>query len=1161
MRAFNTKLSHILAASAITLVTANAALADDSEIYLGGLSANEGVRPNILFIVDTSGSMSSIVDTPKPPYNPAETYVDRGCSSGRVYWRLGSGSPPACSSTNRFPVTMNNCAAATSAFAASGSWTGKAAMWNSSNSQRSWQDLRGGVSTEPVECEVDAGLHGPNSNPALIWAKNGSNTNKWSSVAPGIGWSARSAYTLYTSNWLNWYYAPASAFQQTRLEVVQEVATNLANSIDGVNLGLMRYSNNGGSGSADSWAEGGMIKHAVENIATSRAAIVSTVNSFNPAGWTPLSETLYEAGQYFQGRNVDYGLNSREVSGGAIVPSVLSSRLAADPSRYRSPIEYACQKNHIIYLTDGLPTQDNSADAKIESQIGKSCTGTGSGRCLDDMAEYLYQQDLNPNLAGKQNVVTHTIGFGPDISGDFLDVTATKGGGQSYTADNVANLTVALQNIVSEILNVNVTFTAPTISINAFNRARTLDDLYVSVFSPDERVRWFGNLKKYRLSGNVIVDANNSAAVDPATGFIREGARSFWSVTPDGPVTADGGAASRLPAHASRNVYTSLSGADLSSPANRVARTNTALTDAVLGISGIAGDPTRDEVIDWVRGRDVKDEDADSDTTETRRAMGDPMHTRPAVVTYGGTTGSPDAHDAVIFVPTNEGLLHAINVNTGDELWAFAPAEMLPRFVTLFDNAPAPAKNYGIDGDVSVVTLDLNLDGVISASAGDKVYAYFGLRRGGSVYYGLDVTDRNNPRLLWRRNSADLPGLGEAWSTPLAGRVIVQGAAQNAEHLVLVLSGGYDPAQENYNYVADTVGKRLFMIDAISGAVLWYAGDAASSANLRLSAMTNSIPANVTPLDTTGDGFLDRIYAADTGGQVWRFDIFNNQPASSLVTGGVIARLGAAGVTGATIADTRRFYNAPDVALIARRLQAPYYNIAIGSGYRGHPLHTATRDRFYSIRDKRPFERLTQLQYDAITPVLDGGLINITDSMSTPVPSTAAGWKLELRASGGWSGEKVLADSVTVNNVILFPTYEPVVSNTTLACGGAVGFNRAYALRVDDGDSTIDFNNDGVQDLSDRSQQLAQSGIAPEVAVSFTLNQDPTTDPDPDFDGDGIPNSSDPDDDNDGIPDDQDNDDETPPGGGSVCKIGLEVLSRCVRPEGTQRSYWRRPGD
>ena len=82
--------------------------------------------------------------------------------------------------------------------------------------------------------------------------------------------------------------------------------------------------------------------------------------------------------------------------------------------------------------------------------------------------------------------------------------------------------------------------------------------------------------------------------------------------------------------------------------------------------------------------------------------------------------------------------------------------------------------------------------------------------------------------------------------------------------------------------------------------------------------------------------------------------------ASNLVTGGVLASLGNADQGTHPNSSTRRFYQSPDVSLVRLRGAAPYFNIAIGSGWRGHPMNTDTQDRFYSVRDYQPFATLTQ---------------------------------------------------------------------------------------------------------------------------------------------------------------------------------------------------------
>ena len=376
------------------------------------------------------------------------------------------------------------------------------------------------------------------------------------------------------------------------------------------------------------------------------------------------------------------------------------------------------------------------------------------------------------------------------------------------------------------------------------------------------------------------------------------------------------------------------------------------------------------------------------------------------------------------------------------------------------------------------------------------------MRAGGNRYFALDVTDRNDPRLLWSIGATELPGVGQSWSPPTIARVSVgTGGSANtsAERFVLIFGGGYDTGQETQPYKTDAVGNRIFMVDAESGNRLWFGGGAGTGTpDVTFAKMTNSIPGRIRVIDTDGDLFADRMYAADMGGRVWRFDITNGQPAASLVAGGVIAQLGVGSNSPAPgNADNRRFYNAPDVALIQRRAEDPYYNIAIGSGYRGHPLDAVTQDRFYAIRDKMPYARLTQAQYNAVTPLLDSDLVDITaDPAGSTVMPIHAGWKFVLPAQAGRAGEKVLAEATTVNNVLLFTTFQPLPPSGTDPCYPA-NINRAYAMRADTGKPALDFNDDGVTDNSDISVDLRQTGIVGDITVALIrqANQDPNSPP------------------------------------------------------------------
>ncbi len=1120
----------LLTTTAVAVITVAAtfspARADETEIFTGVPDIASGARPNILFIIDTSGSMAGEITT-QEPYDPSETYSG-DCSSNRVYFRSGSDAPPDCGGA-WVPASSFYCDAARDPLDTVGYYLAdRAARWDSSSrtsSKRKWRSLKSG-SSNYVECRADAGIHGNGTDTTRLWAADGSNGPWTSSSGQQISWNANDItnYTFFSANYLNWYHGDRITIR-TRLQIVQEVATQTIDQLaaaDKVNVGLMRYSHNTTDGcSSDSPAQGGMVVVAMDEVGNNADAMKAAIAAFNAGGCTPLTESLFEAYRYLSGGPVTFGLTSRTAPG-TLFPSVTDSRLPApDAGTYASPLTGSCERNFIVLLTDGLPTADNAADASIVGLTGAACvdqmagqswSGKGSlendGQCLDEIARYMYENDLRSATAGNQNVTTYAIGFGPEVAQGtaLLQTTASSGGGKYYTAGDTAELTVVLTDIIRNILSINTTFTAPAVSVNAFNRTQNLNDLYVTVFRPSESYFWPGNIKKYRLAADgTIMDATGDPAVDITTGFFRTTAQSFWTAGIDGDDVALGGASNELPVPADRKVYTNTgTDEDLTAEENQVTVANAAINAALLGLN--TGDPPgRDALIEWLRGADVADTDGDSDVSEARRQMGDPMHGRPATVIYGGTTTAPDLDDGVIFAVTNEGYLHAVDVNDGAELWAYMPRDLLGRAAALYEDDAISERVWGLDGNVRLFKYDVNEDGIVDADDGDRVLLFIGMRRGGSDYYGLDVTDREVPELLWKigpneSGSQQLPGAGQSWSTPAVARVDVGGATQNEQKLVLIFGGGYDTVQDNGPYATDSQGNRVFMVDALSGSLLWYAGDG-SDADLQLAAMTHSIPADVRVVDITGDGFVDRIYTGDMGGRIWRFDIFNGNDPDDLVTGRVFASLGNAHLGSHPAATTRRFYGSPDVAFLSSGGQN-WVNLAIGSGYRGHPLDLGTQDRFYSLRDYAPFTRLTQAEHNAIGAITeaDTGLIDVSSDINTTIPTGAKGWRFDLKASGSWSGEKSLAEARTFQNVVQFSTYEPNVDETfsSSSCSPAVGTNRLYAVSAFTG-APVKMKNrdnpaeppDSPDSPEDRYEQLVQGGIAPEVVWLFPSPDNP----------------------------------------------------------------------
>jgi type IV pilus assembly protein PilY1 len=884
----------------------------------------------------------------------------------------------------------------------------------------------------------------------------------------------------------------ATTADPSRLSIVQGVFADLMNNVSyhGMNVGLMRF---------DSGGNGGYFVTPMQELNSStKDSFITASNAFTPGGDTPLSETLYEAARFYGGLSVDYGDSSHP---GTNDPGVFSG------STYTSPISSQCQANYVVLLTDGDPNTDNDADSKISTDFlgGSSCGGSGDGHCLDDVAGYLHTHDQS-NISGTQTVETYTIGF--TTSQTLLQDTATAGGGEYVMANSADELASAFAGFLGTISETNDTFSPPALAANSFNGISHFNKLYFALFEPAATPKWNGNVKPYSLNDSFqLVDAAGANATDDR-GFFLSSSRSFWSDTAaDGGSIAAGGANGRLPNASARKLFTYTGGYDLTSglvpdspalstPGNALKTVASSdLTPAMLGITGVDPALTTEfnNVIDTIRSSN----------------LGAPLHSQPALVTYGGTEAAPDL---TLFVATNDGFLHALNASPGDEggpaggreLFAFIPKELLTNLPTLASGTGSHP--YGLDGDITVWVNDDNGDHTISG-ADDHVYVYVGMRRGGNNYYALDVTNRSAPTLKWviRCGPGGTPGfeeLGQSWSKPILTTIQYATDTGTGTRKVLIFGGGYDTAQDaNPLDTNDSIGRAIYVVDANTGERLWWAGPTGSGANFVLDSLTNSIPSEVRLLDSDLDGSTDRLYVGDMRGQVFRFDL--QATATAMSGSGIrLANLG-----GTIEANNRRFFYPPDVVVTHRPGSPTYISLNIGSGYRAHPLnplnHDGTaaprvNDRFYSLRD--PYVVGPIPSGATVTTITDGAAGNLLDVTSSLV--TSDGDISALAASTGWyitlgagNGEKVLAPSVTLNGEIFFTTYTPPASVARTDCAPPPGSGRLYRVSLFDA-NPVSHETGGVSDpdapaptVGDRvADTLSRPGIPSGTKVMFREN-------------------------------------------------------------------------
>ena len=398
-------------------------------------------------------------------------------------------------------------------------------------------------------------------------------------------------------------------------------------------------------------------------------------------------------------------------------PSCVTNQLRGVVN-FKSPIASECQSNHIVLLTDGKPTLREKHALVIETELPiAACVDVEAigyplgGRCGVDLTEHMANTDLSDSIDGINNVITHTIGLEFDepwlISLSEGDNTSDGSGGNHYQASSTQSLLDAFEAIVGVAQTELNTFVAPAITVDQFTGLGHRDDIYLPLFIPSSRSNWSGNLKRYRFAGSppVLKDVNNNTAID-ASGTFYPSAQSWWSSEADGNSTLLGGAASKLDAD-SRNVYTNISGNILTDAENKVHETN-GLIDAVA--LEVDADVNIVELLQWTRGVDVLDHDEDPNTT-TRKQMGDPLHSQPLLITYSREQTTADTTDlteevnytynSVAFFGTNQGYLHAIDTQSGEEVFSFIPDDLLPNLSSFYEDERRVTKLYGLDGDLS----------------------------------------------------------------------------------------------------------------------------------------------------------------------------------------------------------------------------------------------------------------------------------------------------------------------------------------------------------------------------------------------------------------------------------------------------------------------------
>ncbi|MEZ5555108.1 MAG: PilC/PilY family type IV pilus protein [Haliea sp.] len=626
--------------------------------------------------------------------------------------------------------------------------------------------------------------------------------------------------------------------------------------------------------------------------------------------------------------------------------------------------------------------------------------------------------------------------------------------------------------------------------------ASTESELLIAGFELGPGASWAGNVKKVRIpvagAGLATVeDARGQPALrESAAGPVRlrDSAVTFWTdparvlpgLEPPVRAGADGGAVRRggvgqhlvshptvsdPPVDGGRLLLT-----EAPEPADHAIgprplvplRADLASVRALRDSLPFADEAEGLQLLRWILGEDV------DEAPQRGRAwlLGPVYHSRPLALDYGATgDGYGVSNPRVrIFFGSADGVLHAVE-NTdaagresGREVFGFLPHSSLAALLRRRSAASPVPVAYGIDGSPVVLRVDRNGDGTLRADDGDEAIVVFGLRRGGSRYYALNVSDPlQPPRLQWRLErtvGGDFDELGLTFSTPVVGRVQFDGQVRD----VLLLGGGYNGGVDaatgerlgkDATAGDDPVGNAIYVVDARSGALIWKAvrGDSAAADNSRFPHpdMRDSIASEIAVLKNAA-GIIHRLYVGDTGGRVWRVDLppgglHDPQHRARHWSASVLAELGAETVG----PDDRRFFAAPALVRTVDDRGRPVDGVLITSGNRAQPLARRTvnyafylRDGLVRSGDARVRERLA-LTFDQLHPAG-----SCTPEQTGPCAAVQGpGWKLAMPAPG----EKGWGSPVIDGGRVLFGSFEP----RQAPCEAPPGRARLYAVNLVDG--------------------------------------------------------------------------------------------------------------
>lgn len=746
-------------------------------------------------------------------------------------------------------------------------------------------------------------------------------------------------------------------------------------------------------------------------------------------------------------------LSTSEIKNGAVF-TPLKGTLASAKTYFAgstSPIQFSCQQNFVMLVTDGLPTgktdgtlysSSDRANTCSWSTTTNSCTTGAFGTAATEAISAVTglrtttrsgvtstYPDGTGSVTGNFDVQTYVVALGDTVRNalalSVMDAMAFAGGTKkAIPANDAISFRQAITDIADDI-NAKVG-AAAAVAVSNVRLTSADNDSYVTSYNSGT---WTGDLEAFD--------------VDSVTGIQQTT-----------PLWTSGSASAQLDKRtpASRFIVTSttdsaglFTGGVQFQPTTATTATKLSQSQQDLLNSPLATDGA--SVLAYLRG----DRTGEGVTYRTRaHLLGDLINAEPVLVKapsaryadagYSTFKTNNASRARVIFQGSNDGMLHAFTASNGAESWAYIPNLVMGNLNNLSKRVGFNHKYY-VDGTPVVGDVDFDkVTGVTSTAPDWRTILVGGLAKGGRGYYALDVTTPTasseadaQSKVLWEFPSSITDATTRAAVTLNMGYthgkpIIVK--TQAAGWVVLVTSG-YNNGTNSGDSGGDGRG-HLYVINAKTGDLI---RDIVTPATCS-SAPTTS-PCGLAHIsayvDSELDNTTDYVYGGDLYGNVWRFDL-----TATTASSWTVAKL-------ATLKDAsgnvQPITSAPELSLIDNMRMVfigtgQYLGAKDIPGSTGANSSATQRQTIYGLRDPlttslaEPLRGVLQQQTlttSGTQRTLSGNTVNYTANGN----NRQDGWYIDLPTTG----ERVVGDPIITLGTLVITTNIP--SSTKCDPGGS----------------------------------------------------------------------------------------------------------------------------